>query len=153
MASCMQVLYQYADEAVSDGPWTVNESGRFRSVSFPSPNQTLPNTWSPTDRSIGQKLKVSTLQSYNPTSYSINAYKFMANTAFNRSFLPPICVVIWIYFLYYSPWRVRIWRKKWLLWFPGIGGNTKYEIFIASGTNIKYMETTCNKDMENDKQN
>ena len=31
--------------------------------------------------------------------------------------------------------------------------NTKYEIFIASGTNIKYMETTCNKDMENDKQN
>ena len=23
--------------------------------------------------------------------------------------------------------------------------NTKYEIFIASGTNIKYMETTCNK--------
>ena len=28
-----------------------------------------------------------------------------------------------------------------------------YEIFIASGTNIKYMETTCNKDMENDKQN
>ena len=31
--------------------------------------------------------------------------------------------------------------------------NTKYEIFIASGTNIKYMETTCNKDTENDKQN
>ena len=31
--------------------------------------------------------------------------------------------------------------------------NTKYEIFIASGTNIKYMETTCNKDMENNKQN
>ena len=31
--------------------------------------------------------------------------------------------------------------------------DTKYEIFIASGTNIKYMETTCNKDMENDKQN
>ena len=29
----------------------------------------------------------------------------------------------------------------------------EYEIFIASGTNIKYMETTCNKDMENDKQN
>ena len=112
-----------------DGPWTVNESGRFRSVSFPSPNQTLPNTWSPTDRSIGQKLKVSTLQSYNPTSYSINAYKFMANTAFNRSFLPPICVVIWIYFLYYSgfphnrengksPWnwilRSRPWKSPWI---------------------------------------
>ena len=29
----------------------------------------------------------------------------------------------------------------------------KYEIFIASGTNIKYMETACNKDIENDKQN
>ena len=37
-----------------------------------------------------------------------------------------------------------------------MGGSSalpKYEIFIASGTNIKYMETTCNKDMENDKQN
>ena len=78
------------------------------------------------DRSIGQKLKVSTLQSYNPTPYSINAYTFMTNTAFNRSFLPPICVVIWIYFLYYSPWPVRIWRKKWLLWFPGVGRECSY---------------------------
>ena len=26
--------------------------------------------------------------------------------------------------------------------------NTKYEIFIASGTNIKYMETTYNKDWQ-----
>ena len=94
---------------MSYGPWTVNESGRFRSVSFPVSKT---NTWSPTDRSIGQKLKVSTLQSYNPTSYSINAYTFMANTTFNLSVLPPICVVIWIYFLYYSPWRVRIWRKQ-----------------------------------------
>ena len=57
---------------------------------FHSPS---PNTWSPTDRSIGHKLKVSTLQSYNPTYYSINAYIFMANTTFNRSFLPPIFVV------------------------------------------------------------
>ena len=24
----------------------------------------------------------------------------------------------------------------------------KYEIFIASGTNIKYTETTCNKDWQ-----
>ena len=70
-------------------------------------------------QSIGQKLKVSTLQSYNPTFYSIKAYTFVANTTFNRSFLPPICVVIWIYFLYYSPWCIRIWRKKLLLWFPG----------------------------------
>ena len=28
----------------------------------------------------------------------------------------------------------------------------QYEIFIASGTNIK-MKTTCNKHIENDKQN
>ena len=79
-------------------------------------------TLSLTGRSIGQKLKVLTLQSYNPTSYSKNAYTFMANTTFNRSFLPPICFVIWIYFLFYSPWRVRIWQKKRLLWFPGGGG-------------------------------
>ena len=50
--------------------------------------------------------------------------------------------------------------RDWALGHAGGGGgvllhirNTKYEIFIASGTNIKYMETTCNKDMENDKQN
>ena len=78
--------------------WAVNcerISRRFCSVSFPSPNQ----TWSPSDWCIGQKIKVSTLQSYKPTSCSINAYTFMANTSFDRTFLPSICVVIWIYFL------------------------------------------------------
>ena len=33
----------------------------------------------------------------------------MANTTSNRRFLPPICVVMWIYFVHHSPWRVRIW--------------------------------------------
>ena len=61
--------------------WT--NLGRFRSISFPISKT---NTWCPTDRSIGQKLNVLTLQSYNPTSYSINAYTFMANTTFNWSF-------------------------------------------------------------------
>ena len=110
-------------EAVSYGPWTVNESGRFRSISF---LVSKTNTWSPTDRSIGQKLQVSTLQNYNLTCYSINAYTFIANTTFNRSVLPPICIVIWIYFLYYSPWHVGIWRRKWLFWFPGIGRECCY---------------------------
>ena len=35
----------------------------------------------------------------------------MDNTTFNRWFLPSICVAIWIYFVYHSPWRVRIWWK------------------------------------------
>ena len=37
---------------------------------------------------------------------------FMANATFNRSFLPLICIVIWIYFRYHSPWHIRIWRKQ-----------------------------------------
>ena len=31
----------------------------------------------------------------------------MANTTFRRCFLPWICVVIWIYFVHFSSWRVR----------------------------------------------
>ena len=45
----------------------------------------------------------------------------MANTTFNRSFLPLICIVIWIYFVCDSPWRVGIWRKQ-RYFFGGIGG-------------------------------
>ena len=33
----------------------------------------------------------------------------MANTTSYRRFLPSICVVMWIYFVHHSPWRVRIW--------------------------------------------
>ena len=73
-------------------------------------------TWSPEYRAEN------TLQSDNPTSYFINAYIFMAITTFIRWFLASICVVIWIYFVYFSPWRVRIWREdlvnKWT-WFLG----------------------------------
>ena len=47
----------------------------------------------------------------------------------------------------------RIFHEKTIFYAQHEIRNTKYEIFIASGTNIKYMETTCNKDMENDKQN
>ena len=62
-------------------------------------------TWSPEYRAEN------TLQSDNPKSYFINAYIFMTKTTFIRWFLASICVVIWIYFVYFSPWRVRIWRK------------------------------------------
>ena len=33
----------------------------------------------------------------------------MANTTSNWRFLPSIYVVMWIYFVHHSPWRVRIW--------------------------------------------
>ena len=38
----------------------------------------------------------------------------MANTTFNRWFLPSIWVEMWIYFVHHSPWRVRsgIWCKQ-----------------------------------------
>ena len=61
--------------------------------------------WSPEYRAEN------TLQSDNATSYFINAYIFMAKTTFIQWFLHSICVVIWIYFVYFSPWCVRIWRK------------------------------------------
>ena len=65
------------------------------------------------------ELKVSTVPSYNPTSYSINAYTFMTNTTFNRSFLSLICVVIWIYFLCYSPVTRKNLTKKVTALVPG----------------------------------
>ena len=52
-------------------------------------------TWSPEYRAEN------TLQSDNPTSYFINAYIFMTKTTFIRRFLPSICIIIWIYFVYF----------------------------------------------------
>ena len=49
------------------------------------------------------------LQGNNRASYLIKVYIFMANTTSNRQFLPSICVVMWIYLVHHSPWRVRIW--------------------------------------------
>ena len=107
--------------------WTnLGDSVAFNS---PSPNQrhVVPGTWFPTDRRIGQKIKVSTLQSYNPTPYSINAYTFMANISFNRSFLTPMCNVIWVYYLYYSPWRVKMTALV-----PGGNGNVVIDAILST---------------------
>ena len=95
------------------GPWIVNasleETGTYLSypiLSYPFRSVGLHlQTWSPEYRIEN------TLQSDNPTSYFTDAYIFMAKTTFIRWFLASICVVIWIYFVYFSPWRVRIGRK------------------------------------------
>ena len=75
------------------------------------------------------------LQSYKPTSWSITAYTFRANTFFNRSFLPSICVVIWIYFLYVLVHRdaqESDEKKTALVDSPGLEGSVVIDIILST---------------------
>ena len=78
------------------GLWTVNVSRRYHSVSSPNVVSGV----------LGRKYWY---QLFIATIILHKHYIFMANTTFNRWFLPSTCVVIWIYIVYHSLRHVRIW--------------------------------------------
>ena len=83
------------------GPWTVNTSRRFCRILFLNMVSGMGVS--------RRKYRYQLYHHDNLTSYFINIYIFMANTTSNQPFLAWICVVMWIYFVHHSPWRIRIW--------------------------------------------
>ena len=88
------------------GPWIVIESRGFRCVSFPV---SQPNVVAGVSGRNYTCINSSKLQSSILLDKRIHIY---GQYNFLSMSLPSINVVIHIYFVYYSPWRIRIWCKK-----------------------------------------